>query len=469
MKINHLKYSLLLLLLTLITACNKLDLKPTDTIDPTKAYRNVSDLNLGLIGSYAALDYSLITTSAITSDELTVPDENTVSNTDATRWLYNSTSGSVTGAYIDFYRAIDRVNRVLARVDDVDTKANEIGLKNQYKAEALAIRAFSHFELLRGYAAGYTPGALGVAYMKTAEISYPARDSFESVVANIKADLTQAKGLMPASFTDRTRVTSLAISAIQAKVALYEKNWADAITYSTEAINAAPLATKAQFPGVWTDANNSGVIFKLKRNVSGTADGSLIGSFFYRQTGGIVLYAPSFKLINQFDRVNDVRYDSYIKFDNTRGTGKSQYLVKKYNGGTASQPGLADIKLFRTAEMYLIRAEAKAEAAVPDLLGAAADLNALRTERITGYTNQTFANKADLISAIYTERFKELFLEGDRFFDLKRRNLPIERLPADATNISGAVLLTPNQAQYNYPLPSVEITVNKNAVQNPLY
>lgn len=469
MKTSYLKYIMVLPLLSLITSCNKLDLKPTDSIDPTKAYRNVADLNSGLIGAYAVLDYSLITASAITSDEVRLPEENTVSNTDAHRWLYNSTSSSVTGAYIDFYKAIDRVNRVLARADDVETKANEVDLKNQYKAEALAIRAFAHFELLRGYASGYMPGALGIAYMKTAEISYPARDSFESVIANVKADLTEAKSLMSASFKDKTRINKLAISAIQAKVALYQKNWADAITYSTEVISAAPLATKAQFPGIWTDANTNEVIFELKRNVSGTADGSLIGSFFYRQSGGIVLYAPSFKLINLFDKVNDVRYNSYIKFDNTRGVGSSQYLVKKYIGGTTSQPGLADIKLFRTGEMYLIRAEAKAESTTPDLTGAAADLNALRTERITGYVAQAFASKADLIDAIYTERFKELFLEGDRFFDLKRRNLPIQRLPEDANNTSGAVLLSPSQAQYNYPLPSVEITVNKNAVQNPGY
>jgi hypothetical protein len=304
--------------------------------------------------------------------------------------------------------------------------------------------------------------------MKTAEVGYPARDPFESVVANVKADLIAAKALIPVTFTDKSRITKTAISAIQARLALYEKNWADAITYSTEVIAALPLATRAQFPGIWTDANESEVAWKLKRNVSGVADGSLIGSFFFRQTGGIVLYAPAFKLINSFDAVNDVRFAPYIKFDATRGAGKSQYLINKYIGGTASQPGLADIKLFRTGEMYLIRAEAKAEssAAVAD---GASDLNALRANRITGYVTQTFATKADLINAIYTERYKELAFEGHRFFDLKRRNLPVERIPADAVNTSGAVTLAPTKAQYNYPLPAVEITVNKNTVQNPNY
>ena len=115
--------------------------------------------------------------------------------------------------------------------------------------------------------------------------------------------------------------------------------------------------------------------------------------------------------------------------------------------------------------MYLIRAEAKAESTGD----AAADLNALRTNRITGYSTATFADKTTLVNAIYTERFKELAFEGHRFFDLKRRNLPVQRLAADAVNASGAVTLSPTKAQYNFPIPALEISVNKNTVQNPNY
>jgi len=326
----------------------------------------------------------------------------------------------------------------------------------------LALRAYLHFELLRAYASSYQTGALGVPYMKVSVIGYPARDNFEAVVSNIKADLTEAKTLTSTAFTDKTRITRLAIAAMQARLALYEKNWADAITYSTEVITAVPLATKAQFPGIWTDANDNEVIWKLKR--VGTTD-SRVGDFFFRQTGGIVLYAPALKLINTFDRVNDIRYPAYIRFDATRTGTKSPYLVNKYIGGTSTAPGLTDIKLFRTAEMYLIRAEAQAESNGD----AAGDLNTLRNARINGYTNATFTDKASLIDAIYTERYKELAFEGHRFYDLKRRNLPVQRLAADATNASGAVTLLPTQAQYAFPIPAQEVLINKNTVQNPNY
>lgn len=457
------KYTLVFSLLILTTiSCTKLDLKPSDSISPDKAFRNINDINMGAIGVYALLDYNMASLSSTVSDENTFPIENSVGNNDAFRWLYTAGSGSVTSFYATSYTAIDRVNRVLAGMDALTFTGADLATANRYRGELLALRGYLHFEVLRAYASAYQAGALGVPYMKQSVISYPSRDNFEVVIANAKADLVAAKALIPTTFTDKTRVTKNAISAIQARVALYEKNWADAITYSTEVINAFPLATATQFPGLWTDANDSEVAWKLKR--VGTTD-SRIGDFYFRQTGGIVLYAPSFKLVENFDQVKDLRFPAYIKYDPTRTGTKSQYLVNKFIGGTTTAPGLTDIKLFRTGEMYLIRAEARAESTGD----AAGDLNALRAARITGYTPTTFADKTALIDAIYAERFKELAFEGHRFFDLRRRNLPIQRNVADAANASGAITLLPTQAQYALPLPATEISVNKNTVQNPKY
>jgi hypothetical protein len=457
---TYIKYILIFSFLIPMVSCTKLDYKPTDFIDDTKAFRNLNDINLGLIGAYAVLDYTAISHSAIVADEVMLPTENSVSNTDAHRWLYSSINGSVTSAYATYYRAIDRVNRVLAGMDALTFTDAEKLTSDRYRGELLALRAYCHFELLRNYASTYETGALGVTYMKISAIGSPARDPFEVVIANAKADLVAAKALIPASYTDKSHITKTGVAAIQARLALYEKNWADAITYSTEVIAAIPLATKAQFPEIWSDASNNEVVWELKR----VSTDSRTGDLFYRQTGGIVLYAPSFKLINSFDRVNDVRFPAYIKFDLTRPAGKSEYLVNKYIGTTAA-PGMADVKLFRTGEMYLIRAEARAESTGD----AAGDLNTLRAARITGYTNANFADKPALITAIYAERFKELAFEGHRYYDLRRRNMPIQRLPEDAINTSGALTLLPTQAQYALPLPSQELLVNKNTVQNPNY
>lgn len=451
----------LLVVVLVATSCTKLDFKPTDLILPELAFRNIADINLGVVGAYAPIDNSTLNYSSIVSDEAIYPQENTVGNSDAFRWLYNGSNGSVTGLYYTNYQAIDRVNRVLEAMSKLTFTGADVALADRYKGELLALRAYLHFELLRAYAASYDNSALGVTYMTKSEVIYPARETFGAVIEKAKIDLIAAKALIPTTFTDKTRITKIAVSAIQARVALYEKNWPEAITYSSEVIAALPLATKTQFPGIWTDLNDAEVAWKLKR-VSGD---SRVGDFFFRQSGGIVLYAPSFKIVAAFDQTNDIRYVPYIKFDNTRTGTKSKYLVNKYIGGTSSAPGLADVKQFRTGEMYLIRAEARAESTGD----AAGDINFLRAARINGYVNATFADKAALISAIYEERYKELAFEGHRFFDLKRRNLTIQRTAADVAATQSALSLAPGQAQYSLPIPATELSVNKNMVQNPNY
>ena len=451
----------------LLLSCNKLDLTPTDSIDPTKAFRNVEDLNMGVLGAYAPLDYDLIVAAAIVSDEVMLPTENTVSNTASYRWLYNSSYGSVTSAWNQYYLVIDRANRVLEAIPNIVVSPAQQSRLDQYHGEMLALRAYAHFELLRAYASSYDPNGMGVPYMKEHVLSYPGRPTVQSNFEDINADLAAAKNLIPESFDENIRITKIAVSAIQARVALYAKDWTNAITYASEVIAKKPLANRTEFANIWLDKSDAEVIWKLAR-VPGDSE---IGSAFFRQTGEIVLYAPAFKLINQFDRNNDVRFESYITYDQARqdnsGGKKSAYLISKYEGSNASYPGLTDIKLFRTGEMYLIRAEAQLEK--NNLTAAAEDLNDLRSARIAGYTDQTFTDKQTLLDAIYIERFKELAFEGHRFFDLKRRNLPIERSSQDVINASGAVKLEPTAAQYNFPIPADEISVNKNILQNPNY
>ncbi|MBD1429094.1 MULTISPECIES: RagB/SusD family nutrient uptake outer membrane protein [Sphingobacterium] len=453
-----------------LQSCDKLDMAPTDSIDPSKAFRNLDDVNMGVLGAYAPLSTTLLEAGAIVSDEVLLPTENTVSNTALHRWMYNSSYGSVTSAWNEYYVVIDRVNHVLEALPNITVTGNNQILKNQYEAELLALRAYSHFELLRGYASSYDAEGMGVPYMKARALGYPARPTVKSNYEDINADLQAAKDLMPTSFTENIRITKTAISAIQARVALYAKNWPDAIKYASEVISAEPLAPKNDFPKIWVDNSNSEVVWKLARVIGD----SRLGAAFYREAGGIVLYAPSSKLINTFNKTDDIRYAAYIKDDPSRvgppPSIKSQYLVNKYIGGNTTNPGLTDVKIFRTGEMVLIRAEAEAESnSATGLTNAANDLNTLRRERIHNYVNQTFSSKQILLENIYNERFKELAFEGHRFYDLKRLKLPVERLTQDAANTSGAVKLEPTAAQYCFPIPNDEMAVNKNMVQNPKY
>ncbi len=469
MNIRKIVASLLLAGL-IFQSCSKLDNPPTDVIDPSKAFRNLDDLNLGVLGAYAALTTSLIESGAIVSDEVMYPTENTVSNNSAHRWLYNSTSGSVTSALYEYAVVIDRANRVLEAAPTIPA-AGEQNRLDRYRAEALALRAYWYIELIRAYASSYEPNGMGMPYVKQRTLEYLPRESVKSNFDNLNADLQTAKELISSSLNDNTRITKTAIAAIQARAALYEKKWGDAITYASEVIAAEPLAPKSDFGKIWKDSSQSEVVWKLARVIGD----SRLGAAFFRETGEIVLYAPSFKLIDLFgsntQRADDVRFSSYIQYAPTRPAGKSQYLVNKYVGGNTAYRGLTDVKLFRAGEMYLIKAEAELEnnTGAAGIAAAAKDLNDLRRARIYNYIDQNFTDKQSLLNAIYNERFKELAFEGHRFFDLKRRNLPVERTTQDAINTSGAIKLNPTAAQYCFPIPADEMAVNKGMIQNPNY
>ena len=460
------KHIMIGLLSMLVMACNKkLDLHPSDTIDAQKAYRNIKDLNEGVLGAYAAITSTTMRSVSLVSDECMLPNDNATGQfVGSYRWQYDPSSTTITGAWGELYVVIDRVNRVLAAADKINIANADTALRNQYKGELLALRAYAHLELLRNFADKYDAAAKGVAYMTVSQIGSPSRDNFGAVITKINADLANARTLLPASVDDKTRITLNTVIAIQARTALYAKDWANAAVYAKEVIDAEPLAAQEDFPGIWTpEKNNAEVLWRLSRTSS---DEDYLGDTYF-DTRGFILYVPSFALLNLYDKDNDVRFSSYIRTSPDAGGTNAPYIVSKYEGNVDETQNLADMILFRTGEMYLILAEALAEN--KDEAGGADALNELRTARITDYTTETFADKDTLIRAVYTERFKELAFEGHRFFDLRRRNLPVSRLPEDAVNALGATLLKSTDTRYTFPIPDAEIQANKNMSQNSNY
>lgn len=464
-------YIFLISILVIVNAsCKKsLDLTAPDLITEDKAFADVASLERGIVGVYAQFNSgsfdNQVYANALYSDEATLPTENSTGRgVIAFRWQTDPGNGDVTNAWAALYFCIDRANRILTAIDAVPAlTAQDIANKNIIKGEALALRAFGHLQLLINFSDGYNSTSLAVPYMENSVISKPSRNTVAEVFTKLKADLAAAITLipatgLPATYTNRTRITLPAIYAIQARAALYEKKWDDAIAAATLAINAVPLATIAQYPGIWTDASSTEVLWKLKR-VAGEAR---IGDIFWDRTQSIIIYGVAEKLRSQFNTTTDIRYASLVRL---RGAGR--FSLGKYIGGDPLNSNLADGKIFRTAEMYLIRAEAYAEK--DQLANAAADINALLIQRITGYTNQTFSTKAAAIDAIMNERFKELAFEGHRMNDLRRRLLPVNRLMADAINAQGAINLLPTNAVYNWPIPLSEMLANEKMVQNKGY
>lgn len=457
------KYIWGLAVVVLATSCEKqFDITPPDSIEEQIAMTNVPDLEKAMIGAYANINGSYdndIYANALYSDEATLPlENNTGRGVIPYRWQTDPGIGEVTAAWFSYAYGIDRANRIIAGADKLTGKtATEEAQRLRIKGEALGMRAFCEFQILINFAENLQPGSMGVPYSYEAKIQKPARETVGTVLTNVQKDIIDAIALVPATFGDRTRITLLALYALQARVSLYQKNWDLAISAATTVINAIPLATMAQYPSIWTDETNAEVIWKHKR----TANQSRIGDLFYDRSQNKIMYAAAFELVDMFS-ADDVRYESTVL-----ELGNGRNAVGKYWGGDPNEEGRADVKVFRTAEMYLIRAEAYAEK--EQLISGTADLNNLRARRIDNYTNETFGSKQSLINAIMDERYKELAFEGQRMHDLRRRGLPVTRIPADAVNALGAVTLNPADRTYYWPIPADEILANENMEQNPTY
>lgn len=469
------KLIVLSFLLLSLGACKKvIDVKETDFIGGDIALKTVNNNEQGIIGAYSAMNVEMgILLNAVFADEVRVGEFYNAATVH--EWQYSSTDVSLRDSYTAFnlyYTIIDRVNRVLVALPNaVAANATEVAKKERLRGEALFLRAFCHFELYKYYSNSSVGTDLAMAYMETPSLAPTARIQVAPYFVKLKADMVAAKPLLPTALTDIYRATRPAVSALQARVALYLKEYADAITFSTEFINTIPLSPMNQFAGIWTDANRNEVAFKLSRTAS---LGGRIGSLFHGTSANSaaiaqITWLPSNKLWDSYDKLNDVRFASYFRTEPLLAVaGRPSQLIAKYRGTTYGTPTehVADAKVFRTGEMYLIRAEAHAEAG--NLVSAAADLNDLRTARITGYTNVALATKDAAITAIMEERFKELPYEGHRFWDLKRRNLPVSRLLTDSPSPVGQTLAA-GSFRFLLPIPNREITSNPLIQQNPGY
>ena len=117
--------------------------------------------------------------------------------------------------------------------------------------------------------------------------------------------------------------------------------------------------------------------------------------------------------------------------------------------------------MFRLAEQYLIRAEARAQQ--NNISDAQADLNKIRTR--ARLPNTTAADKNSILSAILHERQTELFSEwGNRWFDLKRTN-NIDAVMSIMTPKKANGLQWQSYKQLN-PLPFTEIQRDPSLLQN---
>jgi starch-binding outer membrane protein, SusD/RagB family len=456
---------------------NILDLQPTDVLTSDNALETINDFEQALIGCYSGLTSgsyyggTYIVAADRMSDDLRRSSENLGEGVQMHSYTFNASTSEPAAIWTQLYSVINRANIVINNIDGVD---GSVGAKRSIKGQALFIRGLAHFDLVRYFSEPYdaTPDAShpGVPVMLESVISQPPRNTVAEVYNQVIQDLLDARQTMIETGIGPTQATPLIATALLARVSLYMKDWTKAKEYSSEVISSGNwvLATGDTYRNIWTSAElNNEVIFKLIMLQNNAA----IGQNYWSQSNDIVSFNPTQDLIDLYDQANDVRFKSFIGI---RQPSDPDNVVTKYRGAPLDYPlnqkppidGLADIKILRLSEIYLIRAEANFE--MQDPTAARNDLNAVRVARITGFNPQVDGNEsgAALENAIMTERRREFAFEGQRWQDLKRKGLEIRRgSDCSATQCE----LLADDYRFTLPIPQGEFSGNKNMVQNSGY
>ena len=456
-----------------LTGCSKkfITKDPNSTLLLDQALNTPATLSSALNGAYNQLGQvgvygrDLPVVGDLMADNTYVQTKN--SNRYVSQYAYSVTSeDAVPGdIWTQCYAAIVRANQI---IDSKLTGTDVDGIK----AQALGIRALMYFKLVTYFAQPYSvdSSALGVPLVLHYDpYGQPTRNTVGTVFNQIVTDLKAAMPIAPA-YKNSVTLNKYAIEGLLARAYLYMGNYAAAKSAADDVITNSgfTLVDAGTLQSFWADpavkTNEVEVMFEINQDV-------LVNNNF-DDLGGIYVngYADLY--------CSDQLYQLYSGTDARQGlilqgktaAGANAWVVNKFpNAGASDRDNL---KVIRLAEVYLIGAEAAAR--TNDEVTAQGWLNDLMANRDPAFGGYTDNGQA-LIDDIVQERRKELAFEGDRFFDLNRLKLPINRGPNP-----GALQAGLNDVNLNIPfpdnrrvapIPNAEVQANPNIAkqQNPGY
>jgi hypothetical protein len=430
-----------------LTSCKKfLDNDPTGQISEDIALTSKDRIQRALTGAYSRLQVQEYY-GAEWPNAVWLSDDNVTSFGSGTTDLQFdghavlASSNTIEITWKAMYQAINAANNVINAVSVVEDPSMSDADRNSLEGQALFIRALVYFDLARTF--GGVPLVLAPTRGLTDE-SFPAKSTVEEVYAQVLADLEEAEGKLP-DVVDRNRAHKKAAEALHARVALYQKDWETAEAYSTLVINSPDFSLVTPFETIITEKNNTESIFELAYNV--TDANALSGYYYPAEMGGFYRVGPTNELVTLLKDPSIAGNRSVLLAETADAPYGNRYRAA--NGSTNDD----NYAVLRLAEMFLIRAEARAN--LENVSGGADDLNEIRHRAELGDTPA--ASKETLLKAIEDERRIEFAFEPHRWFDLIR------------TGRAGDVLGVTDASKYVFPLPASEVLTNTNLVQNQNY
>jgi starch-binding outer membrane protein, SusD/RagB family len=362
----------------------------------------------------------------------------------------DATITPIVSPYGALYNLIYRANLVIDHIPQIEGMTD--AEKGQFVAEAKFLRAFAYNHLEKRY--GDVPIYLTAA--PATDDAGRARKPHAEVHAQVIKDATEAEAVLPATrpAAEWGRATKGAARALLADRYVWnasrwnvQADWQKALDWSNTIITSGTYALQTNYINAFlpTNKGNSEVIFV--RTSSGVDTRSSVDTrtmYWPRELTGSSGNGTTTPTAWAFSGVYEP--GDYRKEQNFRVSGCNQAGTTCFNNGFPQGPhpykfrptnltnGVAndvDYTIWRIADIYLFRAEARA--ALGDAAGSIADLNVLRARARNGAGTESRAVPRNLTladvptgvalrDAIYNERTRELIWEMKRWFDLVRRD-----------------------------------------------
>lgn len=357
-------------------------------------------------------------------------------------------------AWSAIYITINRANNVISKVPKVQDPLLTQQLRDQYVGEAKFIRALAYFDLARAW------GGVQIVLEPTTSLENRRevkRSTLDETYAQVLKDLEDAEQLLPNTL-NRIRATKRTVWALRARLHLYKKEWALAEEYATKLINLSSDYTLVKPYSAWFAGNAVGTsesVFELE--YSAINPSAIRAQMQHPTNGGTYRYAPNDRFVQLLNDPNVSGGRKALIGSVTQG-GTTIWFGNLYYRLPATDPAY----IFRIAELYLIRAEARAHLDnLSATTGALFDLNKVR-ER-ADILPSTAITQADILLAIENERRVEFAFEAHRWFDLARTGRAKAVLEALDQNTHV------EDYEYLFPIPITQIQLDHSLDPNPGY
>ena len=381
--------------------------------------------------------------------------------------------------YRFYYRIISNANVLINGIDNATGPDSD---KKVIKGQALAYRAWAHFQLVQLWGKRYDAATKpnnqpGVPLLTTNNLDGQPRASVEEVYTQVNKDLDSAALLLtgygPSGSAAKSNFTVNVVKGIKARVALTQQDWATAATNAIAARTGFPLMDTASYKSGFNNIENTEWMWGSRQ----IDDHS---TFFSSYFAYISANFNSTVIRTQPRAINATLYNAIPASDIRKrmwdltgatvpippGGARVPYQNKKFLAKSDAS-SVGDVPYMRSAEMYLIEAEARARQG--QSAAAQAALFTLAKTRNFNYVQSTNIGQA-LIDEIFFNRRIELWGEGFRLTDLKRTNSPLNRagIPNHVPTLIKVTNIPAGDIRWEWLFPQDELNANKQIVQNPV-